>query len=114
MTTDWSKLWGHDVWVDGKQIPADVFWRQKRFESLSAPAQHLLRWHNMRKKQSNVISLVELTKCLTPPGLRKTATIRAIMNELVAAEFAKPATRPVYYSGHLRRECWRVNEAVFH
>lgn len=103
--TDWSRIQKHYVCVNGREIPSLDYWRQRKFESLSDDAKIVLSW--LRKKKQSTVTLVQMSKCLTPPALRTAVRIRQIMHELVEAEFAQSVIKPVYYSGRLRKEAWK-------
>lgn len=107
-TTNWSDHWQHFVLIDGKEIPVADFHRQRKYEALSPDAKTVLGWLS-KSKQSNV-TLVQMSKCLTPPALRTYDRIRQIMKELVAGGFAQAAKSPVYYSGRWRQEAWAPSQ----
>ncbi len=108
MTTDWSKLWERYIVIGNKEVPLAAYRHQQRLDALSADAKVLLAWLAKRKKRSTYISLVELSKCLTPVGLRTSAVVRLLMAELVSGGFAEPTTGPVRYAGRWRHEAWCI------
>jgi hypothetical protein len=106
--TDWSKIWKHEVLIDGKLMSPQEYQRERRFAALSDDAKIVLAWLAKRKKPRTTISLVELTKCLTPTRLRTAAGVRQLMAELVVSGFVCATLEPVHYSGRLRREAWEI------
>jgi len=104
--TDWSKIWKHEVLIDGKLMSPEEYQRQRRIAALSDDAKAVLVWLEKRRDKRSVVTLVEMAKTVTPISLRKSCNIRAAMVELVKASIAKPALVPVKYSGLMRKEAW--------
>ena len=84
--------------------------RQRRLELLSPDARTLLYWLTNRGKQ--VVSMVEITKCLTPVSLRRAPTIRQMMGELMRLGFVESKVTHIIYAGRTRKENWTILDRV--
>lgn len=106
--TDWSRLCQCNILVDGRQIPIAIYRQQRKFESLSTPAQALLIRLVKGKKQNRVVSLREISKGLAPKSMSKAPTVRALMLELTSMGYIRLCAQRIRYAGYWRGECWEI------
>jgi hypothetical protein len=93
-----------------KIIDSREYSRMRRLELLSPDGKILLSWLQRRNKQ--VISMVEIAKCLMPVSLRSAATIRQMMGELMRLGFVESKVTHIIYAGRTRKENWTILDRV--